>query len=131
MSDLNELFEDPSTKVEHFESTYRMLKSSTDVEPPRRLMFEFEKPRAAGWLWRWLGPMTASAAVAFAVVTFTPRPQAPPQQTDYQQLVKELQRVRGEMDVIEADQRSVAKENITNASDIQQLAALTLPKVRN
>jgi hypothetical protein len=130
MSDLNNLFEDPSAKVEHFESTYKMLRSSADVEPPRRIMFEFEKPRAAGWLWRWLGPMTASAAVAFAVVTFTPRPQAPPQQADYKELVKEIQRVRGEIDLIEADQRAVQRENITNASDIQQLASLT-NRVRN
>ena len=130
MSDLRNLFEDPSAKVEHFESTYAMLKSSPDVEPPRRIMFEFEKPRAAGWLWRWLGPMTASAAVAFAVVTFTPRPQAPPQQADYKELVKEIQRVRGEMDVIEADQRAVQRDNITNASEIQQLASLTY-RVRN
>jgi hypothetical protein len=130
MSDLNNLFEDPSAKVEHFESTYAMLKSSPDVEPPRRIMFEFEKPRAAGWLWRWLGPMTASAAVAFAVVTFTPRPQAPPQQADYKELVKEIQRVRGEMDLIEADQRAVQRENIENASNIQQLASVTY-RVRN
>ena len=79
MSDLNDLFEDPSAKVEHFRSTYERLKSSPDVEPPRRLMFEFEKARPTAWIWRWLAPMTASAAVAFAVVMFTPRPQAPPQ----------------------------------------------------
>jgi hypothetical protein len=131
MSDLNNLFEDPSAKVEHFESTYAMLKSSPDVEPPRRIMFEFEKPKAAaGWLWRWLGPMTAAAAVAFAVVTFTPRPQAPPQQADYKELAKEIQRVRGEMDEIEAVQRAAQRENIKNAAGIQQLAALT-NRVRN
>ena len=130
MSDLNELFEDPSAKVEQYKSTYSMLKSSPDLEPPRRIRFEFEKPRATGWLWRWLGPMTASAVVAFAVVTFTPRPQAAPQQADYKELVKEIQRVRGEMDVIEADQRAVQRENITNASEIQQLASVTY-RVRN
>jgi len=79
MADLNELFEDPSAKVEQFKSTYAFLKSSPDVEPPRRMLFEFEKPQTAAWLWRWLAPMAASAAVAFAVVTFTPRPQTPPQ----------------------------------------------------
>src|SRR5215831_13359658 len=106
MSEMNDLFEDPSAKVEHFRSTYNMLKSSPDVEPPRRIMFEFEKPRQAAWLWRWLAPMAASAAVAFAVVTFTPRLQAPPQivervvqqqvstpaptPVDYQQQIDEL-----------------------------------------
>src|SRR5690348_3629271 len=79
MADLNELFEDPSAKVEQYKSTYAFLKSSPDVEPPRRMLFEFEKPQTAAWLWRWLAPMAASAAVAFAVVTFTPRPRTPPQ----------------------------------------------------
>jgi hypothetical protein len=106
MSDLNELFEDPSAKVDQFRSTYAMLKSSPDVEPPRRIMFEFEKPRTTAWLWRWLAPMAASAAVAFAVVSFAPRPQPAPvvftaqapvvqaqpvaQPIDYQKIIDEL-----------------------------------------
>ena len=60
--------------VEQFQMTHAMLKTSRDVEPPRRIMFEFEKPRALPWMWRWLAPMAASAAVAFAVVSLTPRP---------------------------------------------------------
>ena len=118
MSDLNELFEDQSAKVEQFKSTYARLKSSPDAEPPRRLMFEFEKPQSAAWIWRWLAPMAASAAVAFAVVTLTPRPQAPPQivervvqqqnQTpaaqpvDYQQEIQELRAELKARDVAEA-----------------------------
>jgi anti-sigma-K factor RskA len=66
-------------QVEQFQTTYAMLKTSPDVEPPRRVLFEFEKPRASAWIWRWLAPMAASAAVAALVVTFTPRPQQPPQ----------------------------------------------------
>jgi anti-sigma factor RsiW len=99
-------------QVSGFQSTYVMLKSSPDAEPPRRILFEFEKPQRAAWIWRWVGPMTAAAAVAFAVVTLTPRPQlqpqvverivqqpvatavpasaAAPQQVDYQQLIDEL-----------------------------------------
>jgi len=159
MSDLNKLFEDPSAKVEHFESTYAMLKSSADVEPPRRIMFEFEKSRPAAWIWRWLAPMAASAAVAFAVVTLTPRPQAPPQivervvqqqipspaaqPVDYQQIIenlraelkqrdiaqaKEIQRVRGDIDWLQWNQRAVERANIENASSIQLLAS---NRVRN
>src|SRR5881394_927167 len=60
-------------QVEQFRSTYAMLKTSPDLEPPRRTVFEFEKPVAPSWIWRWLGPMTASAAVALAVVSFVPR----------------------------------------------------------
>lgn len=62
-------------EVEQFQSTVWKLKASPDVEPPRRILFEFERPRAAAWFWRWAGPMAASAAVALAVVTLAPRPQ--------------------------------------------------------
>jgi len=90
-------------QVEHFRSTYAMLKTSPDLEPLRRTVFEFEKPAAPSWIWRWLGPMTASAAVALAVVTFVPRtpqiverviqqpaPQAATQPVDYQRIINEL-----------------------------------------
>jgi anti-sigma factor RsiW len=62
-------------QVTGFQSTYTMLKTSPDMEPPRQIMFEFEKPRVAAWIWRWLAPMAASAAVALAVVSLAPRPQ--------------------------------------------------------
>ena len=60
-------------QVELFRQTHAMLKSSPDVEPPRRIIFEAEKRGAAPWVWRWLAPMAASAAVAFAVVSFAPQ----------------------------------------------------------
>jgi hypothetical protein len=93
-------------QVEKFQSTYAMLKTSPDLDPPRRTVFEFEKPAAASWVWRWLGPMAASAAVALAVVSFAPRPQivervidqplpqattqAATQPVDYQRIVNEM-----------------------------------------
>jgi hypothetical protein len=91
-------------QVEQFETTRMMLETSPDVEPPRRIMFEFEKPRVAAWMSRWLAPMAASAAVAFAVVHFTPpqqpqvierivtQPAAQPsaQPIDYQMIINEL-----------------------------------------
>src|SRR5205823_3428436 len=58
------------SEVQQFQLTYATLKTSADVEPPRRILFEFEKPRAVSWLQRWLAPMAAAAAVAFAVVHF-------------------------------------------------------------
>jgi anti-sigma factor RsiW len=66
-------------QVEQFQTTHAMLRTSTDVELPRRIMFEFEKPRVTSWVWRWLAPMAASAAVAFAVVNLTPHQQVQPQ----------------------------------------------------
>jgi anti-sigma-K factor RskA len=62
-------------QVENFQGTYAMLKTSPDAEPPRRILFEFEKRQTPGWIWRWLAPMATSAAVALAIVTLTPRPQ--------------------------------------------------------
>jgi len=94
-------------QVEQFRSTYAMLKTSPDLDPPRRTVFEFEKPAAASWIWRWLGPMAASAAVALAIVSFVPRQpqivervidqpvprattQAATQPVDYQRIINEL-----------------------------------------
>lgn len=62
-------------QVEQFQHTHAMLKASPDVEPPRRIIFEVEKRSVAPWVWRWLGPMAASAAVALLVVSVAPRPQ--------------------------------------------------------
>ena len=93
-------------QVEQFRSTYTMLKTSPDLNPPRPTVFEFEKTAAHSWIWRWLGPMAASAAVALAVVSFAPRPQiverviqqpapqtttqAATQPVDYQRIINEL-----------------------------------------
>jgi hypothetical protein len=46
-----------------------------DAEPPRRIVFEVERPAFVSWAWRWLAPMAASAAVALAIVSMAPRPQ--------------------------------------------------------
>jgi len=62
-------------QLQQFQLTHAMLKASPDVEPPRQILFEFEKPRAMSWISRWLAPMAASAAIALAVVSFAPRPQ--------------------------------------------------------
>src|SRR3954470_1205476 len=93
-------------RVEEFQSTYAMLKTSPDHELPRRILFEFEKPRSTSWIYRWLAPMATSAAVALAIVTLAPRPQpqpqiiervvqqqqasAVPQQVNYQQMIDEI-----------------------------------------
>src|SRR5580692_2320856 len=99
-------------QVDRFQTTHAMLRTSTDIEPPRRIMFEFEKPRAAAWIWRWLAPMAASAGVAIAIVSFAPRPQpqiverivqqqaaaqpvpAAAQPADYQKIISELNELK-------------------------------------
>ncbi len=70
------------TQLEQFERTHHALKALPDAEPPRHIVFGFEKPRpaASGWLGRWLAPMAASAAVSLAIVMLAPMqmPQQPP-----------------------------------------------------
>jgi len=66
-------------QVEQFQSIHARLKTSPDLEPPRRILFEFEKPRVSSWMWRWLAPMAASAAVSLAVVNLATPRQTPPQ----------------------------------------------------
>jgi hypothetical protein len=56
-------------QVEQFEQTRSLLKMSPDVEPPRHIVFEFEKPRR---IWSWLAPVMAAAAVIIAVLIATP-----------------------------------------------------------
>ena len=146
-------------QVGQFQKMHAMLKASPDVEPPRRMVFEVEKPQFAPWLWRWLAPMVASAAVAWAVVAIAPRPQPVvervvvqqqvpqpvAQPIDYEEIiskirasqegwlanelrrhdaaqVKEIERVRGELALVDGLQRSMWKETIENASSIQLLA---------
>ena len=146
-------------EVEKFQQTHAILKTSLDVEPPQRIVFEVEKPRLVPWMWRWLAPMAASAAVAMAVVTFAPaktivertvvqqQPAVQPaaQPVDYGEIIKELriaqeawvvaelnkrdtvqnkeiQRVRGDLALLDSYQRAVWRDTIENASTIQLLA---------
>jgi hypothetical protein len=51
------------TEVEAFRRTHLFLKTSTDVEPPRRIVFEVEKRSS---VWRWLVPVAAAAALILA-----------------------------------------------------------------
>jgi Putative zinc-finger len=106
LSEFKEHVETCSTcrkQVEEFQRTLSMLKASPEIEPPRSICFEFEKPRTPSWLWRWVAPMAASAAVALAVVSFAPRQvqiverlvdrpvtQPAAQPIDYQRIVNEV-----------------------------------------
>ena len=60
---------DCRSEVEQFQRTHAMLKTSPDVEPPRRIIFEADKPSFA---WRWLAPLTAAAAVVLAALVAAP-----------------------------------------------------------
>jgi anti-sigma factor RsiW len=60
---------DCSHEVDSFQRTCGFLQRSTDVEPPRRIVFEAEKPSS---VWRWLAPLGAAAALILAVLIALP-----------------------------------------------------------
>src|SRR5207237_6482796 len=65
---------DCRTQVEGFQRTHQLLKTSPDIDPPRNIVFEFERPvrRAAGSFWRWLAPLAATAALVMGVAIAAP-----------------------------------------------------------
>jgi len=123
-------------QVEQFQTTYAMLKTSPDVESPRRILFEFEKPRTSAWIWRWLAPMAASAAVAAVVVTFTPRPQQPSpiiqrvveqhasapqaQPVDYQKIIDDLREEMKQRDAAHARQLQEVRHDVALLDNYQR-----------
>src|ERR1700738_1754774 len=58
---------DCKTHVEQFQQTHAMLTASPDVDPPRNLVFEFQKPIASR-LWRWLPAAAVAAVLILAIV---------------------------------------------------------------
>src|SRR4029077_9201169 len=60
-------------EVETFQRTHMMLKASPDVDPPRNIVFEFEKPvRRAASFWKWLAPLAATAVLILGLVIAGP-----------------------------------------------------------
>src|SRR5438876_725332 len=58
---------DCKTHVEQFQQTHAMLKASPDVDPPRNIIFEFQKPTVSR-LWRWLPAAAVAAVLILAIV---------------------------------------------------------------
>ena len=101
-----------------------------------RILFEFEKPRTSAWIWRWLAPMAASAAVAAVVVSFTPRPQQPPQviervvreqasappaqPVDYQKIIADLREELKQRDAAQARQLQEVRHDVALLDKYQQ-----------
>ena len=65
---------DCRAQVESFQRTHQMLKTSPDLDPPRNIVFEFEKParRTSGAFWKWLAPLAATAALALGIAVMAP-----------------------------------------------------------
>lgn len=57
---------DCAMAVEQFQHTHSMLKASPDLNPPRSVVFEFEKP-ATNRFWKWVAPVAAAAVLLLGV----------------------------------------------------------------
>ena len=65
---------DCRAQVESFQRTHQMLKTAPDLDPPRNIVFEFEKParRTSGAFWKWLAPLAATAALVLGIAVMAP-----------------------------------------------------------
>src|SRR6185369_14600508 len=119
-------------QVERFQKTLTMLQAAPDLEPPRNIVFEFEKP-AANRFWRWFPAMAALAAVLLVTVALVGRvhmqwhdsqltvafgqPVAP-QADQTAELATELQRVKGYIALLESRQQRVERDQIVIAAKL-------------
>lgn len=129
---------DCRAEVESFQRTHRMLKTSPDVDPPRSVVFEFEKParRTHGAFWRWLAPLAASVAIVLGVVVMAPiriqwhesqvtisfggtAPGVSPQASN-EQLADEIKRMQGALNYLQSVQEQTSRDTLMNTSLIAQ-----------
>src|SRR5262249_46298876 len=121
--------------VARFQQTLATLRTAPDLEPPRNVGFEFEKPAAAR-IWRWLPAGVALAAVllwtmaAPGLVTIQWRDSQltiafgqimPPPDTGQAALAAEIQRLQGHVAYLENRQQRVERDSLATASEIQLL----------
>src|SRR3954462_3585587 len=66
------LCSDCRLQVEQFQQTHAMLKTSPDLDAPRHIVFDFEKPRVRR-MWRWLPAGVAVAALLVMAVALAGR----------------------------------------------------------
>ena len=123
-------------QVDRFQQTLTMLKTSPDAEPPRNLVFEFEKPVSR--MWRWLPASVAIAALLLVTIALAGRVHIQwrdsqltiafgqaisPAQTDQAaELATEIQRMKGHMAYLEGRQQAVERDTIAIAATIQPAA---------
>ena len=62
---------DCTKEVDQFQRTHSVLKASPDVNPPRSMVFEFEKP-GMNRFWRWVAPIAAAAVLVIGVALTAP-----------------------------------------------------------
>jgi anti-sigma-K factor RskA len=124
-------------QVERFQHTLAMLKAAPETEPPRNIVFEFEKP-VAKRLWRWFPATAAIAALLVMTIALANRVHvqwndsqltiafgqqiAPPQSDTTAALVSDIQRMQGRLAYLESQQQAIERETMVIATTIQPVA---------
>lgn len=129
-------------QVEQFEHTLHKLKATPELDLPRDIVFESERPRA-GRFWRWLPATAAIAALLLVTIALAGRvhiqwhdsqltiafgqsiPTAQPDQTAA--LTAELQRVKGYLAYLDSQQQRIERDNFVIASRIPAARAQGSP----
>jgi hypothetical protein len=123
-------------QVDRFQQTLLMLQASPDVDPPRDIVFDFEKP-APSWIWRWLPAGVAVAALLVMTIALAGRVHVQwndsqltiafgeivPAQTDQAaELTTEIQRLKGHLAYLEGRQENVERETTAITAALQPIA---------
>jgi len=128
-------------QVNRFQQTISMLQTSPVLEPPRNIVFEFQKP--ARRFWRWFPAAAAVAAVLLMVITLTGRLHVEwndskltiafgqtvttPQPDASAELATEIQRMKGHLAYLEDRQQAIETKTMVMASTIQPIVQAQRP----
>ena len=133
---------DCCAQVEQFQRTHAMLKASPDVDPPRNIVFEFEKPPVRR-LWRWLVPAAAAISLFIIAIVLAGNIHVQwrdsqltiafgriirPAETNQAALAMEIQRLQGQLAYLEDRQQKIERDNVATASTISLLAQSQRPR---
>lgn len=112
-----------SRQVQDFTRIHQMLKASPDADLPRPVLFEVERPAPSSspaWLRRWLPPVASAVAASILTAVFlSPAPAPPP--ADYDNLVIELQTLRGDLDYLKAKRLIDRRDTVAANMMLEQL----------
>jgi hypothetical protein len=124
-------------QVERFQQTLTLLKAAPELEPPRNIVFEFEKP-VARRVWRWFPAAAAIAALVVMTIALANRVHvqwsdsqltiafgqtiAPAQTDTTAALASDVQRMQGRLAYLEGRQQAIERDTMVIATTIQPVA---------
>jgi len=124
-------------RVEQFQHTLSMLKTSPELEPPRDIVFEFEK-RPAKRFWQWMPATVAVAALLLITIALAGRVHVQwhdsqltiafgqtisPAQTDQAaELASEIQNMKASLAYLQRQQEEVVRSTTVLATKIEPIA---------